>query len=42
MRWEQFDNGTKTLAIKVVEPMSLFAFCWGSPAPRRATRGRPT
>jgi hypothetical protein len=29
MRWEQFDNGTKTLAIKVVEPMSLFAFCWG-------------
>jgi uncharacterized protein YndB with AHSA1/START domain len=29
VRWEQFDNGTKTLSVKVVEPMSHFAFCWG-------------
>ena len=28
MRWEQFD-GEQTLAIKVVDPMSLFAYCWG-------------
>jgi uncharacterized protein YndB with AHSA1/START domain len=29
MRWEQYDNGQQTLAIKVVDPMSLFAYCWG-------------
>ena len=28
MRWEQYD-AKGTLAIKVVDPMSLFAFCWG-------------
>lgn len=27
MRWEQF--GEQILAIKVVDPMSVFAFCWG-------------
>ena len=32
MRWEQYDNGEQTLAIKVVDPMSLFAYCWGIPA----------
>jgi uncharacterized protein YndB with AHSA1/START domain len=29
MRWEQYDDGKQTLAIKVVDPMSLFAYCWG-------------
>ncbi len=29
MRWEQYDDGKQTLAIKVVDPMSVFAFCWG-------------
>jgi uncharacterized protein YndB with AHSA1/START domain len=29
MRWEQYGNHTKTLAIKVVDPMSSFAFTWG-------------
>ena len=29
MWWEQYDNGQQTLAIKVVDPMSVFAFCWG-------------
>jgi hypothetical protein len=29
MRREQYDDGKKTLAIKVVDPMSVFAFCWG-------------
>lgn len=29
MRWEQHDNFTKTLAIKVVDPMSVFAYSWG-------------
>jgi uncharacterized protein YndB with AHSA1/START domain len=29
MRWEQYDNGEQTLAIKVVDPMSVFAYCWG-------------
>ena len=28
MHWAEF-NGGKTLAIKVVDPMSVFAFCWG-------------
>lgn len=28
MRWEQ-DNANGTLSIKVVDPMSVFAFCWG-------------
>ena len=28
MRWEQYDHEA-TLAIKVVEPVSRFAFCWG-------------
>jgi uncharacterized protein YndB with AHSA1/START domain len=28
MRWEKYD-ATATLAIKVVDPMSVFAFCWG-------------
>lgn len=29
MPWEQYDDGKRTLAIKVVDPMSVFAFCWG-------------
>jgi uncharacterized protein YndB with AHSA1/START domain len=29
MRWEQYGDGAKTLAIKVVDPMSVFAYCWG-------------
>lgn len=29
MRWEQYDNGQQTLAIKVVDPMAVFAYCWG-------------
>ena len=29
VRWEQYDDGQATLAVKVVEPMSVFAFCWG-------------
>ena len=29
VRWEQYDDGEKALAVKVVEPMSVFAFCWG-------------
>ena len=29
MRWEQYDDAQATLAIKVVDPMSVFAFCWG-------------
>ncbi|MCW2572775.1 MAG: Activator of Hsp90 ATPase 1 family protein [Frankiales bacterium] len=28
MRWENHD-GAQTLAIKVVDPMSVFAYCWG-------------
>ncbi len=40
MRWEQYGNAQGTLEIKVVEPMSLFAFGWsinGAPEgdPRR-------
>ena len=40
MRWEQYDNAEGTLAIKVVDPMSVFAFSWsinGAPKddPRR-------
>jgi uncharacterized protein YndB with AHSA1/START domain len=40
MRWEKYDNGERTLAIKVVDPMSVFAFTWeisGAPEgdPRR-------
>ena len=29
MRWEQHDNMEATLAIKVVDPMSVFAYSWG-------------
>lgn len=29
MRWEEHNNFTKTLAVKVVEPKSLFAYTWG-------------
>jgi uncharacterized protein YndB with AHSA1/START domain len=29
MRWEQYDGGTQTLAIRVVDPMSVFAYSWG-------------
>jgi uncharacterized protein YndB with AHSA1/START domain len=29
MTWEQYDNGQQVLAIKVVDPMSCFAYCWG-------------
>ena len=29
MRWEQHDDGMRTLSIKVVDPMSTFAFSWG-------------
>jgi uncharacterized protein YndB with AHSA1/START domain len=40
MRWEQYDNAEQMLAIKVVDPMSVFAYCWsinGAPEgdPRR-------
>jgi uncharacterized protein YndB with AHSA1/START domain len=40
MRWEQYDNAEQVLAIKVVEPMTRFAYCWrisGAPTddPRR-------
>lgn len=28
MRWEQYDDGKRTLEIKVVDPMLVFAFCW--------------
>ena len=28
MRWEQYDNAQVVLDIKVVDPMSLFAYCW--------------
>ena len=28
MRWEQYDNAEGTLAIQVVDPMSVFAFSW--------------
>ena len=28
MRWEQYDNAELPLAIKVVEPMTVFAYCW--------------
>jgi uncharacterized protein YndB with AHSA1/START domain len=29
IRWEQYGNHTKSLAIKVVDPMSVFAYTWG-------------
>lgn len=29
MRWEQYENVSATLEIQVVDPMSVFAFCWG-------------
>ena len=29
MRWEQHGNVENTLAIKVVDPMSVFAYSWG-------------
>ena len=40
MRWEQYDGAEKTLAIELVDPMSVFAFSWelnGAPEgdPRR-------
>ncbi len=40
MRWEQYDNMEATLAIQVVDPMSVFAYSWrinGAPQddPRR-------
>ncbi len=40
MRWEQHNDMENILAIKVVDPMSVFAYCWrinGAPAgdPRR-------
>jgi hypothetical protein len=39
MRWEQYDDGRKTLSIKVVDPMSTFAFSRGfSGAPEGAPR----
>ena len=28
MRWEQYDDGKRTLEIRVVDPMLVFAFCW--------------
>src|SRR3954452_9796809 len=42
MTWEQYDHGQQVLAIKVVDPMSVFAYCWGisgAPAgdPRRTS-----
>lgn len=40
MHWEQYGGHEATLAVKVVDPMSVFAYCWsinGAPAddPRR-------
>ena len=38
MRWEQYDNAEGILAIKVVDPMSVFAYSWsinGAPRGRR-------
>lgn len=40
MRWEQYGNAEQTLAIQVVDPMSVFAYSWsinGAPEgdPRR-------
>ena len=29
MRWEQYEGSQQTLEIKLVDPMSVFAFCWG-------------
>lgn len=29
VRWEQYNGERAALAIKVVDPMSVFAFCWG-------------
>jgi uncharacterized protein YndB with AHSA1/START domain len=29
MRWAEHGNHTQTLAIKVIEPMSVFAYTWG-------------
>jgi uncharacterized protein YndB with AHSA1/START domain len=29
MRWAEYEDGEKTLAIKAVDPMSVFAFGWG-------------
>lgn len=29
MRWADHGDGAQTLAVKVVDPMSVFAFCWG-------------
>ncbi len=29
MRWEQYGDHESTLSVKVVEPMSLFAYTWG-------------
>ena len=29
MRWAEHDDFTKVLAIKVVDPMSVFAYAWG-------------
>lgn len=28
MRWEQYENVSAILEIQVVDPMSVFAFCW--------------
>jgi uncharacterized protein YndB with AHSA1/START domain len=29
MHWAQYDDGQQTLAVKVVDPMTTFAYCWG-------------
>jgi len=29
MRWDQYDGAQQTLEIKLVDPMAVFAFCWG-------------
>jgi len=37
MRWEQYGNAEQTLAIQVVDPMSVFAYSWSiNGAPPRA------
>lgn len=28
MRWKQYGNAEQTLAIQVVDPMSVFAYSW--------------
>ena len=38
MRWEHYDNAEGTLEIKVVDPMTVFAFSWTVNGAQQATR----